>query len=62
MNIQLFQIDDLNRIVKFIDENDLEAAKALAVSMIKDLLEEVDLSQEDIDMNLFLEHESKYGK
>ena len=62
MNVQLFQIDDLNRIVKFIDENELEAAKTLAISMIKDLLKEVDLSQEDIDMNLFLEHESKYGK
>ena len=62
MNVQLFQIDDLNRIVKFIDENELEAAKALAISMIKDLLKEVDLSQEDIDMQLFQEHESKYGK
>ena len=58
----LFQINQLDNIIRFIDQNQPESLKIMVISMIKDLLKEVDLSQEDIDMQLFQEHESKYGK
>ena len=62
MNIQLIQIDILNQIIDYIDNGDLETARDRAVQMRDTLQEDVDKAESDIDIQLNLENESKYGK
>jgi hypothetical protein len=61
-NIELIQIDILNQIISQIDHEDLEAARNTAVRFRDKLQEDVDTSESDIDIQLNLENESKYGK
>ena len=61
-NIELIQIDILNQIINQIDQEDLEAARNTAVRFRDKLQEDVDKSESDIDIQLNLENESKYGK
>ena len=61
-NIELIQIDILNQIIGQIDQEDLEAARNTAVRFRDKLQEDVDRSESDIDTQLQLETESKFGK
>ena len=61
-NIELIQIDILNQIIGYIDSNDLETARDRAVKFRDTLQEDVDKAESDIDIQLQLETESKYGK
>ena len=61
-NIELIQIDILNQIIDYIDSNDLETARDRAVKFRDTLQEDVDKAESDIDIQLQLETESKYGK
>jgi len=61
-NIELIQIDILNQIIGYIDSNDLESARDRAVKFRDTLQEDVDKVESDIDIQLQLETESKYGK
>ena len=61
-NVELIQIDKLNQIIDNIDNKDLAAAKDIAVTMRDELQESVDKAESDIDIQLQLENESKYGK
>jgi len=61
-NIELIQIDILNQIIGYIDSNDLESARDRAVKFRDTLQEDVDKAESDIDIQLQLETESKYGK
>ena len=61
-NIELIQIDILNQIIGQIDQEDLEAARNTAVRFSDKLQEDVDKAESDIDNQLNLENESKYGK
>jgi hypothetical protein len=61
-NIELIQIDILNKIINEIDQEDLEAARNTAVQFRDKLQEDVDRVESDIDIQLQLETESKYGK
>lgn len=61
-NIELIQIDILNEIISYIDKGQIESAKGTAISMRDTLQEEVDKAESDIDIQLQLENESKYGK
>jgi hypothetical protein len=61
-NIELIQIEILNQIIREIDNEDLEAAKNTAVRFRDKLQEDVDSAESDIDVQLNLENESKYGK
>ena len=61
-NIELIQIDILNQIIGYIDSNDLETARDRAVKFRDTLQEDVDKAESDIDIQLNLENESKYGK
>ena len=61
-NVELIQIDKLNLIIDNIDNKDLAAAKDIAVTMRDELQESVDKAESDIDIQLQLENESKYGK
>ena len=61
-NIELIQIDILNQIIGYIDNNDLETARDRAVKFRDTLQEDVDKAESDIDIQLQLETESKYGK
>ena len=61
-NIELIQIDILNQIIGYIDCNDLETARDTAVKFRDTLQEDVDKAESDIDIQLQLETESKYGK
>lgn len=63
----LFQISELDTIIRFIDENEPEAAKTMAISMIKDLIKNIDSSKdisedEHFDYINFCELEKKYSK
>jgi hypothetical protein len=62
MNIQLIQIDLLNQIIDYIDNGDLATARDTAVQMRDTLQEDVDKAESDIDIQLNLENESKFGK
>jgi hypothetical protein len=55
-------IDILNHIIESIDKGDLKGAKGTAIVFRDDLQEEVDKAESDIDIQLQLENESKYGK
>ena len=61
-NIELIQIEILNQIINEIDQEDLEAARNTAVKFRDTLQEDVDKAESDIDIQLQLETESKYGK
>ena len=61
-NIELIQIEILNQIIREIDHEDLEAARDTAVRFRDKLQEDVDRAESDIDTQLNLENESKYGK
>ncbi len=61
-NIELIQIEILNQIIREIDDEDLEAARNTAVRFRDKLQEDVDKSESEIDTQLNLENESKYGK
>ncbi len=61
-NIELIQIEILNQIIGYIDSNDLEKARDRAVQFRDTLQEDVDKAESDIDIQLNLENESKYGK
>lgn len=61
-NIELIQIDKLNQIIDYIDNGDLATAKDTAIQMRDQLQEDVDKVESDIDIQLNLENESKYGK
>ena len=61
-NVELIQIDILNQIINEIDQEDLEAARNTAVRFRDKLQEDVDRTESDIDIQLQLETESKYGK
>ena len=61
-NIELIQIEILNQIINQIDLEDLEAARDTAVRFRDTLQEDVDRAESDIDIQLQLETESKFGK
>ena len=61
-NIELIQIEILNQIIREIDNEDLEAARNTAVRFRDKLQEDVDRAESDIDTQLQLETESKFGK
>ena len=61
-NIELIEIDILNQIINEIDHEDPEAAKVITVKFRDTLQEDVDKAESDIDTQLNLENESKYGK
>ena len=61
-NIELIQIDILNQIIGHIDNGDVETARDRAVKFRDTLQEDVDKAESDIDTQLNLENESKYGK
>ena len=61
-NIELIQIEIINQIINQIDQEDLEAARNTAVQFRDKLQEDVDRVESDIDIQLQLETESKYGK
>ncbi len=61
-NIELIQIDILNQIIGHIDSGDVETARDRAVKFRDTLQEDVDKAESDIDIQLQLETESKYGK
>lgn len=62
INITLEQIDKLNEIIDAIDSNDYASAKDKAIFWRDNLQEEVNKSESDVDVQLNLENESKYGK
>lgn len=62
INIQLEQIEKLNKIIKSINTGDFATAEDVAVKMRDQLQEDVDKAESDIDIQLNLENESKYGK
>jgi len=61
-NIELIQIDILNQIISQINNGDLINARNTAVKFRDKLQEDVDKAESDIDTQLNLENESKYGK
>ena len=61
-NIELIQIDILNQIISNIDHGDLESARDTAIRMRDAIQEDVDRAESDIDIQLQLENESKFGK
>jgi hypothetical protein len=61
-NIELIQIDILNNIISSIDHGDLESARDTAIRFRDKLQEDVDRAESDIDIQLQLENESKFGK
>ena len=61
-NIELIQIEIINQIINQIDQEDLESARDTAVRFRDKLQEDVDKAESDIDTQLNLENESKYGK
>jgi len=62
INIRLEQIDILNEIIDAIDNNDSALAKDKAIVWRDDLQEEVDKAESDVDVQLQIDMESKWGK
>ena len=62
INIQLEQIEKLNKIINSINTGDFATAENVAVQMRDQLQENVDKAESDIDIQLNLENESRYGK
>lgn len=61
-NIELIQIDIINQIINAIDMDDIDTARKTLVKFRDTLQEDVDKAESDIDIQLQLENESKYGK
>jgi hypothetical protein len=61
-NIELIQIEILNQIINAIDTEDIDTARETLVKFRNQLQEDVDKAESDIDTQLNLENESKYGK
>ena len=59
INIQLEQIEKLNKIINSINTGDFATAEDVAVQMRDQLQEDVDKAESDIDIQLNLENESK---
>ena len=62
MNIQLIQIEILNEIISYIDKGEIESARGTVIAMRDTLQEDIDKQESDIDIQLQLETESKFGK
>jgi len=62
MNVQLEQIEKLNKIINSINKGNFAAAEDVAVQMRDQLQEDVDKAESDIDIQLNLENENKIGK
>jgi len=62
INVMLQDIDKLNKIIDAIDSNDLATAKDTAIEWRDELQETADKVESDIDIQLNLEMESKWGK
>lgn len=62
INVQLEQIEKLNKIINSINKGDFATAEDVAVQMRDQLQEDVDKAESDIDIQLNLENESRYGK
>ena len=62
INITLEQIDILNEIIDAIDNKDSALAKDKAIVWRDDLQEEVDKAESDVDVQLQIDMESKWGK
>jgi len=58
----LQDVDKLNEIIDAIDNNDLATAKDKAIVWRDELQEQCDKAESDIDVQLNLEMESKWGK
>lgn len=61
-NIELIQIDIINQIINAIDMDDIDTARKTLVKFRDTLQEDVDKAESDIDIQMQLENESKYGK
>jgi len=62
INVMLQDVDKLNEIIDAIDNNDLATAKDKAIVWRDELQEQCDKAESDIDVQLNLEMESKWGK
>jgi len=62
INVQLEQIEKLNKIINSINKGDFATAEDVAIQIRDQLQEDVDKAESDIDIQLNLENESKYGK
>ena len=62
INITLEQIDILNEIIDAIDNKDSALAKDKAIVWRDNLQEEVDKAESDVDVQLQIDMESKWGK
>jgi len=62
MNVQLEQIEKLNKIINSINTGDFATAEDVAIQIRDQIQEDVDKAESDIDIQLNLENESKYGK
>jgi hypothetical protein len=62
INITIEQIDKLNEIINAIDSNDSALAKDKALVWRDNLQEEVNKAESDVDVQLQLDTESKWGK
>jgi len=62
LNVQLEQIEKLNKIINSINKGDFATAEDVAIQIRDQLQEDVDKAESDIDIQLNLENESKYGK
>jgi len=62
INVQLEQIEKLNKIINSINKGDFATAEDVAIQIRDQIQEDVDKAESDIDIQLNLENESKYGK
>jgi len=62
INVQLEQIEKLNKIINSINKGDFATAEDVAIQIRNQLQEDIDKAESDIDIQLNLENESKYGK
>jgi len=62
INVMLQDVDKLNKIIDAIDNKDYNTAKDTAIVWRDELQNEVDKVESDIDIQLNLEMESKWGK
>lgn len=61
-NIELIQVEIINQIINAIDLGEIDTARDTAVKFRDTLQEDIDKAESDIDIQLQLETESKYGK
>ena len=62
INITLEQIDKLNEIIDAIDNKDSASAKDKVIVWRDNLQEEINKAESDVDVQLQLDMESKWGK